>query len=109
MTRQRLPDRRPSVNLAVTWSTLESQHHFTLTVGYHPETGRISEVFYADGQREGSAMQHTVQDACVVISLALQRGVLPSELAHSLGRMPVYGTDGPASPIGAIVDALEGL
>ena len=107
--RQRLPNRRPSITLPVAWSTGRGVLHFTLTAGFDPETGTVAEVFYADGQREGSAMQHTVQDACVVISLALQHGVQPTDLAHSLGRLPLPGGEGPASPIGAIVDALEGL
>lgn len=107
--RQRLPNRRPSVTLPASWTTGTGVQQFTLTVGFHPDTGAVSEVFYADGQREGSAMQHTVQDACVIISLVLQLGGLPAELAHSLGRLPMPGGEGPASPLGAIVDALEGL
>lgn len=106
MTRARLPDRRPSANFAVTWATEAGAQHFTLTAGYDPATGQVAEVFYADGQKSGSALQHTIQDACVLISIALQHGIALAELAHSLGRAPLYGQTVPASPIGAIVDAL---
>lgn len=107
--RQRLPNRRPSITLQAGWHSGISEQRFTVTVGFNPETGAVAEVFYADGQREGSAMQHTVQDACVLVSLLLQLGGQPADLAHSLGRLPLPGGEGPASAIGAIVDALEGL
>lgn len=109
MTRARLPNRRPSITVPAAWSTADGQHHFTLTAGFCPATGALREVFYADGQRQGSQMQHTVQDACVLISLALQHGAPVTALAGSLGRVPVYGADAPASAIGVIVDALAAL
>jgi len=109
MTRRRLPDRRPSVTLPVVWRTEGGEQHFTLTAGYDPETGALAEVFYSDGQKTGSQLQHTVQDVCVIISVALQHGVAPAEMSRSIGRVPVYGATAPASPIGAILDALEGL
>lgn len=109
MTRTRLPDRRPSVNLPVVWRTDTGEQQFVLTAGYSPDTGALAEVFYSDGQKTGSQLQHTVQDACVLISVALQHGVTVAELARSIGRVPLYGATAAASPIGAILDALGGL
>lgn len=109
MTRHRLPNRRPSVTLPVTWRTDAGEQYFTLTAGYDPATGVLAEVFYSDGQKTGSQVQHGVQDACVIISVALQHGVTVAELARSIGRVPMAGTCTAASPIGAILDALGGL
>ena len=109
MMREKPPNRRPSVNLPVCWASDTGAHYFTLSAGFSPETGALIDVFYADGQKDGSAMQHTVQDACVVISLAIQNGAALSDLAHSLGCVPVTGGWRPASVVGAIVDALRGV
>ncbi|WP_158966231.1 TSCPD domain-containing protein [Chachezhania sediminis] len=105
-TRNRLPNRRPSLTVSVDWQN----HAFALTVGVDPRDGRLSEVFYADGQKSGTALQHTVQDACVIISVALQHGVPIADLTHSLGRVPgAMGVEGPASPVGAVAEALAAL
>lgn len=106
--RTRLPNRRPAATAEVIWRTADGQHAFTVTAGFDA-SGTIAEVFYADGQKSGSMLQHTIQDACVVISIALQHGVALADLAHSLGRVPLGDEDAPASPIGAIVDKLAGL
>jgi hypothetical protein len=105
MTRSRLPNRRPSVNVGVIWQTDSGEAAFTLTAGFDPATGRLREVFYSDGLKSGTAMLHTIQDACVLVSLGLQHGAYLDHLAHSLGRLGKGCTE-PASPIGAIVDAL---
>lgn len=56
-------------------------------------------------------MRATISDACVMISIALQHGISRRELGRSLGRVPRWvdgnETDGPASIIGAIVEAIE--
>ena len=56
-------------------------------------------------------MRAILADACVVISLALQHGIEPLALAHSLARVPLSETESaPASVIGAVVEMLaEGL
>jgi len=104
--RSRLPNRRPSMNVSVDW-----QHHsFALTVGFDPDRGRIAEVFYGDGQKTGTDLLHTVQDACVIISVALQYGIPLEALGRSLGTAPgLMGVEGPASPIGAVVAVLDVL
>ena len=93
--RTRLPDRRPSVTRRVTWQTQASEHRFYVNIGVHPDTGQMLEVFYADGQRSGSQLQHAIQDACVLISLLLQHGVSPTEIGKSLSTAPLFGEDRP--------------
>jgi hypothetical protein len=105
MTRATLPHRRPNVTRTAEWSG----HAFTVTIGLDPETLRSVEVF-ADTLKGGD-MQATLADACVIISLALQHGITAGELAKSLARVPVlWGEEGqtaPASPLGAIVEAIQ--
>lgn len=108
MTRVPLPNRRPSVNVGAVWQTDAGEASFTLSAGFDPGTGALRDVFYSDGLKSGTAMLHTIQDACVLVSVALQHGARIEGLAHSLGRL---GRDcsQPASPIGAVVDALVAL
>lgn len=104
MPRERLPDRRPSVTVGVSWAG----HPFTVTVGFAPD-GRVLEVF-ASGARSGADMQRLIDDACVVISLAMQHGARPGDLSRSLGSMPdpAAGMMGiPASVIGGIIGAVS--
>lgn len=75
---------------------------FTVTINSSdgPQPGvEPFEVFYSDGMREGTDLQHTVQDACIVISLALQAGVPVERLAKSMSG---------ASVVSAIIGAMEG-
>ena len=73
-----------------------------------PATGAPMEVF-ADTTK-GGQMAATLADACVVISIALQHGIGVDALSKSLGRVPVLwgaeGQDAPASPVGAILEAI---
>jgi hypothetical protein len=105
MTRATLPHRRPNITRSTEWDN----HTFTVTIGFDLETGQPLEVF-ADTQR-GGQMQSTLADACVIISIALQHGIGVDALGKSLGRVPVLwgdeGQDAPASPVGAIVEALQ--
>lgn len=108
--RKRLPDRRLSITRRGVWQTDTSEHRFHVTLGIHPETGEVLEVFYADGQRTGSGLQLAIQDACVLVSLLLQHGVSPEAIGKSLSTMPVWGEDRPATVIGVIVQIVkEGL
>ena len=104
MSRQRLPDRRPSV----TTTFVHDCRSYAVTFGFDPNTGRIGEVF-THGAKFGSSMDRILDDACIALSLLLQYGVEPSALASSMGRLG----DGksPASVIGALVDliAKEGV
>ena len=99
--RARLPHRRPNVSGQVRWNGIE----IAVTVGYDPVTGEAREVF-ASGSRFGSDLQAVIDDACVVISLALQFGARPADLSRSLGTIPsLYDPEQSecASVIGAIV------
>ncbi len=106
MTRARLPARRPSRTHELRWADSNGQPtKFTMTVGFFLD-GRPGEVF-ADGPKTGSAMQALLADACVILSVALQHGITPAELLHSMGRTPVSETQSaPASVIGAITEVL---
>ena len=105
MTRVRLPARRRNTIREVAWSG----QCFAVCVGYD-SAGQPLEVF-ADGHKTGSAMAAVIDDACIVISVALQHGIAPGDLAHSLSTVPTWENgvrgEGPASPIGAILSALE--
>lgn len=103
--RSPLPQRRPSVTREVTLAG----RPVAVTVGFYLD-GRPGEVF-ADGPKEGSQMQSVLSDACVLISIALQHGLTPADLAHSLGRSPApwlgEGATVWASPVGLILDVVR--
>jgi len=99
MTRQRLPDRRPSL----TTSLVHDCRPYSVTIGFDSATGRIGEVF-THGAKVGSAMDGILDDACIALSLLLQHGVETAALAASMGRLGDGKT--PASIIGALTDLL---
>ncbi len=106
--RHRLPSRRPSVTRKVEWQTETSAHAFYVTIGRDPHSGAIAEVFYGDGQKSGTQLRDSVSDACVLISMLLQRGARLAEIGHSLATAPLWGgEDVPASPVGAIVAEMQ--
>ena len=102
--------------------TIELAHggiRFSATVGFLPD-GATLEVF-ADGLRIGSDLAYAVDDACVMISLALQYGCAPVDLWKSMARVPnpVQGDEAcvpgleqgggaclPASLLGVIAEAV---
>ena len=101
-SRRRLPDRRPSVTHTINWGGNE----FSISIGFWPDNGQPAEVFAA-GQKSGSALQMLLADSCVILSVALQCGIEPSALAHSLARVPLSKTQSqPASIIGIIAEVL---
>jgi ribonucleoside-diphosphate reductase alpha chain len=101
--------RRP----CVTVDTTINGARMTIGIGFDPETGAALEAF-ADIAR-GTDQQHSLSDACVAVSVALQYGVPPEALEHSLGRIPAWvEQDGamvlgeaPASPVGAVLEAVR--
>jgi hypothetical protein len=105
MIRTRLPDRRRNLIRDIAFGG----QAFTVCVGYD-DAGQPLEVF-ADGQKTGSTMAAFIDDACIVISIALQHGIAPAALARSLSTVPVWQNgvkgEGPASPVGAILAVLE--
>ena len=104
--RERLPSRRPNQTRMIRWAGSDDQlTEFSVTVGFFMD-GRPGEVF-ANGHKVGSAMQSLLEDSCVAISLALQSGVRPEDLSHSMGRTPISKSETrPASIIGAIAEVL---
>lgn len=113
--RHRLPDRRPAVTRAV----IVDGREVVVSIGYDPVTAQPAEVFLS-GAKEGSAVQSLLDDATVVLSVALQHGVPAAALARSIARQPGRPLappyiDIPADPaqprppatiIGAALDAL---
>ncbi len=93
--RQRLPNRRENETVDLVFDG----HRYHVTVGFAPD-GRPLEVF-CHGGKVGSGMDLILDDVCVALSLLLQHGIEPRDLAHSMGRL-----DGGASAsiIGALVD-----
>lgn len=102
MNRETLPDRRRSVTTRVRWQTDTGDRTLMIGAGFYGD-GRLSECWYSDGLRTGSDMLATVQDACRVLSIALQHGVPLTDLAHTLG-MDEKGR--PSSVIGVVVQSL---
>lgn len=106
LTRMPLPARRPSLTFAADWQG----HALAVTVGFDPDTARAREVFA--NTANGGAMQASLADACVIISVALQHGIAPQALAKSLGHVPDLlrgaGACAPASPVGTVIAVLLG-
>ena len=112
MTRARLPSRRPNESA----SLIVGGQRFEACVGFDPKTDRPAEVFLTGG-KHGSDFDSILSDAAIVISLALQHGVAPVDLAEAVGRAPDFTTrpgsheqlgagTTPSSPIGAALDFL---
>ena len=101
MSRERLPDRRPS-------ETVTFDHDgtsYALTIGFYLD-GRPGEAFTGNA-KVGSGVEAVLDDSAILISLLLQHGVEPAALARTMGRL---GDDtAPASVIGAIIDRLAEL
>lgn len=104
--RHQLPNRRLTETRKVVTA---DGHTIYLSIGYDPhEDGRPREVFYSAGFKSGSQLEFQVQDDCVLISLLLQHGHKPADIAKSLARRE--GPDGSmayASVVGLIVDELS--
>jgi hypothetical protein len=105
MTRTQLPNRRPN-------TTIDLEHKgltFNVSVGFDPDTGAPMEVF-GSTSKAGSDFAVLLSDACVILSIALQHGIQPSELSKTMQWAPVVGmadkVSEPASVIGAILVAL---
>ena len=98
MTRERLPNRRPSETADLDYEGTG----YAVTIGFYLD-GRPGETF-AGNAKVGSSMEAVLDDSCILVSLLLQHGVEPAALAKTMGRLG----DGaaPASVIGAIVNLL---
>jgi hypothetical protein len=109
--RHRLPNRRraETQELALGGAVL------TATVGFDT-AGRPAEVFLS-GAKDGSGMAAILEDASVVISIALQHGISARLLTKSIARLPVIppappyldhplGARPAASAIGSALDLI---
>jgi len=92
---------------AITETIVIGNATIAASIGFD-ETGRPAEVFLS-GAKDGSGMAAILDDASVVISVALQHGISAAALAKSIARIP-ENLEGPAikpaSPIGAALDLL---
>ena len=116
-TRRRLPTRRPNVA-----ETIEvGGQVISVCVGFDPGSGRPREIFM-DGARVGTDLAAILDDASVILSVAMQHGVGPAALARSVSRLPAVplappyldqpGADPgarPGSVIGAALDLILAL
>lgn len=81
--RNKLPDKRFSVNLPITHiTTLQKEISLIITVGYN-ENREIKEVFCADF-KAGSDNHAVVMDSCILLSRLLQHGDTPKQLLESM-------------------------
>jgi hypothetical protein len=116
MNRETLPTRRQCVTFLTDWQG----HRITVTIGKYadPEKPWLPDApgdVFADLTKDGP-LAAILDDAACAISIALQYGAPPDVLAKSMGQVPVSEWDAatqamievlrPASPIGAIVNAI---
>jgi len=101
--RRRLPNRRN----AVTETLIIGNMIVSASIGFGPD-GRPQELFL-NGAKDGSGMAAILDDASVIISIALQHGIPAKVLAKSTSRAPdPMGRISAASVIGAALDLLAG-
>lgn len=85
--RERLPDRRPSVTMPVTWAWANGhESKIVVTIGFDANR-QAREVFCADF-KVGSDFHALVMDACILMSRLLQHGDTPAELADTMCSPP---------------------
>ncbi len=82
-SRTRLPNRRP----LITESLLIGAQAIEASVGFDPVTGRPRELFLT-GAKDGTDLAAILDDASVVLSVALQHGVPSAALVRSVARLP---------------------
>lgn len=85
--REKLPDRRFSVNARVVWTKYNGkQTNIVATIGFDAN-GKPKEIFCADF-KAGSDNQAIVMDACILVSRLLQHGDTLDELLGSMCSPP---------------------
>lgn len=95
--RTRLPNRR----LNETQEFSREGSRYRITVGYY-RSGEVGEIFL-NADRANSLLDVLVNDAAILVSLCLQRGVPLDKIAHSLKR-DKFGIA--SSPIGCAIDRI---
>lgn len=106
--RTRLPDRRLSETRRIEHVRADGgRARVFITIGYDPaDPLRPREVFYDEGYRSGSDLEYLVQDLCVIVSLLLQHGTPPEDIARSLSRREGAEGEAHGSLAGTIVAEL---
>ena len=84
-------------------------HVYSVSIGFD-DADRVREVF-VNGQKQGSMMDATLDDAAIVISHHLQRGGTADELRRSMSRLGggLGAATEPASPIGCVIDLVASI
>lgn len=100
MTRQRLANRRAAVAFDFGHDGQTYRGH----VGFFSD-GSPAELFL-DSKKPNSAVDAFGADAAILLSLLLQHGATLAEIGHALRRT---SQGGPATVIGAAVDAVEAV
>ena len=97
--RERLPNRRRSEIRDFVFAG----NNFSVGVSRFDD-GRVAGIFIAS-ERPGSPIEAVARASAVAVSFALQHG---ADLAHLRAALTRDHDDGPASPLGATLDCLEG-
>lgn len=113
MTRQRLPHRRDNESREIEVDELRC----LVTVGFDEEQ-RPREIFI-NHSKQGSKIDTLLADIAVLVSVGLQYGIPPADMAKSLARLPSAplrprdldscGDRAPASVLGSAIDWLVEL
>lgn len=95
--RERLPNRR----LNESFEIFHCGVHITVSAGRYQD-GRMAEIFLS-AERAGTPLEAIARDAAILASIAFQHGVDLETIRSALTR---DHADGPATAIGAALDAI---
>lgn len=98
MTRDKLPNRRPTTSLTIEHEGLR----FHISYSMDASGRRVREVF-VNMNKAGSAIDALTRDLGLVVSIALQHGTSLDEMFNSASR---HEDGRPDSPLGAILTEL---
>ena len=100
MHRERLPNRRKQL----TDELYHGEHKFLVSCGFDA-SGQVKEVF-AKGHKQGSALDALIDDAMILLSIALQHGETAERLRGSMSRLGggIGTATEPASLVGVLID-----
>jgi hypothetical protein len=79
MARERLPNRRGNVSIGFEFEG----HGYRATATWFPD-GRLAEIFLDVPGKLGTPLQSNADNAAILTSLALQHGVNPEVIRHSV-------------------------
>ncbi len=79
MTRERLANRRENVSVPFEFEG----HQYRATAAWFPD-GRLAEIFLDVPGKLGTPLQSNADNAAILTSLALQHGVNPQVIRHSV-------------------------